>query len=90
MVRRAERLCPEHSAHADVVDVLRAAGDVCDAVVTRKSRAYGLHAGLPGINTSSLLRFEGRLDLLGVDVTPRGGLDRLHDLDVPGAAADVT
>ena len=34
-------------ADADVVDVLRPAGDVADAVVAREACADGLHAGLP-------------------------------------------
>src|SRR5439155_24424695 len=53
VMRRTQRLRPERAAHADVVHVLRAAGDVCNAVVAGKSCADGLHAGLPGINTSA-------------------------------------
>src|SRR4029077_12396999 len=53
VVGRAQRLRPERAANADVVDVLCLARDVRDAVVTRESRADGLHAGLPGISTSA-------------------------------------
>ena len=53
VVGRAQRLRPERAADADVVDVLCLARDVRDAVVTRESRADGLHAGLPGISTSA-------------------------------------
>src|SRR5207245_4616037 len=52
VVRRAERLGPEHLRDADVVDELRAAGDVAEAVVPRKTCADGLPAGLPLIATS--------------------------------------
>ena len=47
MMRRAKRLHPEVLPDPDVVDVLRAAGDVTDTVVAREPRADGLHAGLP-------------------------------------------
>src|SRR5207245_9915239 len=53
MMGRPQRLRPEGAADPDVVDVLRLPGDVGDAVVARKSCADGLHAGLPGINTSA-------------------------------------
>ena len=52
VVGRTQRLRPENAADADIVDVRRAPGDVGDAVVTWKSRSYGLHAGLPGMRTS--------------------------------------
>src|SRR5205085_4331365 len=52
VVRRAERLHPERAPDADVVDVLRAAGDVADAVVAGETCADRFHAGLPLIATS--------------------------------------
>ena len=47
MVRRPKRLHPQGLADPDVVDVLRAAGDMTDAVVAREPCADGLHAALP-------------------------------------------
>ena len=52
MVRRAEGLHPERAADANVVDVLRPAGDVADAVIAGEAGADGLHAGLPLTSTS--------------------------------------
>jgi hypothetical protein len=43
VVRRAQRLAPQRAVDADVVDVLRAARDVGDAVVAGESGADGLH-----------------------------------------------
>ncbi len=47
VMRRAERLHPEVLTDANIVDVLRAAGDMADAVVPWEACADGLHAALP-------------------------------------------
>jgi hypothetical protein len=49
VVRRAQRLAPEHAVDAHVVDVDGAARDVRQAVVAGEACADSLHAGLPGM-----------------------------------------
>ena len=89
VVRRAERLHPERPADADVVDVLRPAGDVADAVVAREACADGLHAGLPLTSTSGSPSSGAGRSCDRLDVAARRGHDRVDDLHVAGAAAVV-